>query len=270
MVKSTEYTDKVLDHFKNPRNVGTLEGPDVAVGRVGNPVCGDLMEIYIKVNDDVIKDIKFKTFGCGSAVATSSMVTEMVKGKKLDEAMQVTRKDVAQELDGLPPVKMHCSNLAADALHEAIKNYRIERGMPLGDIPLSHSVKVEPNAPIGGEQQYLGKGLYYKIDSIKNFKNKRVLVYYKNNQSLTDSLELTKVTGRVVLMTPYKEISAPPDLLKTVLRSDVKILYQSQILEIMGEGEVEKVKIHNLDEDETYELFIDAVILPPAQCEDLK
>ena len=91
-MKSTEYTEKVLDHFKNPRNVGTLEGPDVASGRVGNPICGDLMEIYIKVIDDKIDDIKFKTFGCGSAVATSSMITEMVKGKTLDEAMQVSRK----------------------------------------------------------------------------------------------------------------------------------------------------------------------------------
>ncbi|MFX1255334.1 MAG: iron-sulfur cluster assembly scaffold protein, partial [Promethearchaeota archaeon] len=102
-MKSTKYSEKVLDHFRNPRNVGTLEGDNVAVGRVGNPVCGDLMDIYIKVKNNKIVDIKFKTFGCGSAVATSSMVTEMAKGKTLDEAMKITRDDVADELEGLPP-----------------------------------------------------------------------------------------------------------------------------------------------------------------------
>ena len=124
-MKSTQYSEKTLEHFRNPRNVGTLEGANVAVGRVGNPVCGDMMDIYIKVTpDDRIEDIKFQTFGCGSAVATSSMVTELVVGMKLDEALKVTRGDVADALDGLPPIKMHCSNLAADALHEAIKNWR--------------------------------------------------------------------------------------------------------------------------------------------------
>lgn len=117
------YSEKVLDHFKNPRNVGELKDAD-AEGSVGNPVCGDMMTIYIKVDDDRIKDIKFKTFGCGAAIATSSMTTELAKGKTLEEAMDITRKDVADALDGLPPVKMHCSNLAADALHEAIKNYK--------------------------------------------------------------------------------------------------------------------------------------------------
>src|SRR5512136_3321801 len=121
-MKSTHYTEKTLDHFRNPHNVGTLEGPDVAVGRVGNPVCGDLMEIFIRVKDNKIDDIKFRTFGCGSAIAVSSMVTEMAKGKLLEEAMLITRKDVADELDGLPPQKMHCSNLGADALHAAIKD----------------------------------------------------------------------------------------------------------------------------------------------------
>ena len=115
-MKSTQYSEKTLEHFRNPRNVGTLEGDDVAVGRVGNPVCGDLMEMYIRVRDDRIDDIKFQTFGCGSAVATSSMTTELVKGMTLDEALEVTRRDVADALDGLPPIKMHCSNLAADAL----------------------------------------------------------------------------------------------------------------------------------------------------------
>ena len=123
-MKSTSYSEKTLDHFRNPRNVGMLEGDDVAVGRVGNPVCGDIMEMYLRIKDDRIVEIKFQTFGCGSAVATSSMTTELVLGMTLDEALEVTRKDVAEALDGLPPIKMHCSNLAADALHDAIKNWR--------------------------------------------------------------------------------------------------------------------------------------------------
>jgi nitrogen fixation NifU-like protein len=117
------YSKKVMDHFQNPRNVGTIENAD-GFGKVGNPVCGDLMEMYIKVENDIIKDIKFKTFGCGSAIATSSMVTELAIGKTVDEALEITRKDVADELDGLPPQKMHCSNLAADALHAAIEDYK--------------------------------------------------------------------------------------------------------------------------------------------------
>ena len=117
------YSEKVLEHFRNPRNVGELENPD-GVGIEGNPVCGDLMEIHIQVEDDRITDIKFKTFGCGSAIATSSMVTELAKGKTLDEALEISRQDVADELDGLPKQKMHCSNLAADALHKAIEDYR--------------------------------------------------------------------------------------------------------------------------------------------------
>jgi nitrogen fixation NifU-like protein len=121
------YSEKVLDHFRNPRNVGEIEDPD-GVGTVGNPVCGDVMAIYIKVNDDKIEDIKFKTFGCGAAIATTSMTTELAKGKTLDEALEITREDVADELGGLPPVKMHCSNLAADALHEAIEDYRKKKG----------------------------------------------------------------------------------------------------------------------------------------------
>jgi len=117
------YSEKVLDHFRSPRNVGELENPD-GVGVEGNPVCGDLMELHNKVEDDRITDIRFKTFGCGSAIATSSMVTELAKGKTLDEALEITRQTVADELDGLPKQKMHCSNLAADALHKAIENYR--------------------------------------------------------------------------------------------------------------------------------------------------
>ena len=123
------YSKKVMDHFMNPRNVGEIENPD-GYGKVGNPVCGDLMEMGIKVKDDVITDMKFKTFGCGSAIATSSMVTELAMGMHVDEAMKITRNDVASELDGLPPQKMHCSNLAADVLHEAIKDYKSKKKTP--------------------------------------------------------------------------------------------------------------------------------------------
>jgi len=116
------YTDKVLDHFRNPRNMGEIPDAD-GVGTVGNPVCGDLMSIYIKVKDNHIADIRFKTFGCGAAIATSSMITELAKGKTLEEAMKISRGDVADNLGGLPPIKMHCSNLAADGLHAAIQDY---------------------------------------------------------------------------------------------------------------------------------------------------
>jgi len=116
------YTEKVMEHFRNPRNMGEIPDAD-GVGTVGNPVCGDLMTMYIKVKDDHIEEIKFKTFGCGAAIATSSMTTELAKGKTLDEAMKITRASVAESLDGLPPIKMHCSNLAADALHAAIEDY---------------------------------------------------------------------------------------------------------------------------------------------------
>jgi nitrogen fixation NifU-like protein len=121
------YSDKVMENFKNPKNTGEIPDAD-GVGTVGNPVCGDMMTMYIKVKDNRIADIKFKTFGCGAAIATSSMTTEMAKGKTLEEALQITRKDVATELNGLPPVKMHCSNLAADALHAAIEDYYKKQG----------------------------------------------------------------------------------------------------------------------------------------------
>jgi nitrogen fixation NifU-like protein len=116
------YTQKVMDHFMNPRNVGRIDLAN-GVGEVGNTVCGDVMHIEIKVTDNIIEDIKFTTFGCAAAIATSSMVTELVKGKTLQEAEKITNKAVAEALDGLPPIKMHCSNLAADALHEAILDY---------------------------------------------------------------------------------------------------------------------------------------------------
>ncbi|PLX96466.1 MAG: Fe-S cluster assembly scaffold protein NifU [Desulfuromonas sp.] len=117
------YTDKVMDHFSNPRNVGEIENAN-GVGEVGNASCGDIMKIYLQVEDNIIKDVKFKTFGCGAAIATSSMVTEMAIGKTIEEALILTNQAVAEALDGLPPAKMHCSNLAADALHEAIKDYK--------------------------------------------------------------------------------------------------------------------------------------------------
>ena len=117
------YSEKVMDHFSNPRNVGELEKPS-GTGMVGNPACGDIMKLTIQVEGGIVKDVKFKTFGCGAAIATSSMVTERVKGKNLDEAEKISNSTVAEALDGLPPVKMHCSNLAADALHAAIEDYR--------------------------------------------------------------------------------------------------------------------------------------------------
>ena len=124
-----EYTEQVMDHFMNPRNMGEMENPD-GVGTVGNAKCGDIMRIYIKVEDNVITDVKFKTFGCGAAIATSSKATELVKGKTLDEALQITNKMVMESLGGLPPVKVHCSVLAEEALHAAIQDYkdRLEKG----------------------------------------------------------------------------------------------------------------------------------------------
>ncbi len=117
------YSEKVIDHFQNPRNVGEIKDAD-GTGEIGNPVCGDMMSFYIKVKDNIIEDVKFKTFGCGAAIAVSSMVSEMAKGKTLDEALQITNASVAKELGGLPPYKMHCSNLGADALHKAIEDYK--------------------------------------------------------------------------------------------------------------------------------------------------
>ena len=121
------YSEKVMDHFANPRNVGEIADAS-GVGEVGNAKCGDIMRIYLDVHDNIITDVKFKTFGCGAAIATSSMVTEMVMGKTIDEALAISNAAVAEALDGLPPAKMHCSNLAADALHEAIKDYIQKKG----------------------------------------------------------------------------------------------------------------------------------------------
>ncbi len=116
------YSEKVMEHFRNPRNVGEMENPD-GIGHVGNPVCGDIMELYIKVDSGIIVDAKFKTFGCGAAIATSSMVTELVKGKSVEEALKISNRVVAEALDGLPPIKLHCSVLAEEALKSAIDDY---------------------------------------------------------------------------------------------------------------------------------------------------
>lgn len=117
------YSEKVMDHFQNPRNVGEIERPD-GMGEVGNARCGDIMRISLKVENDIIIDVKFKTFGCGAAIASSSMATELIKGKSIDEALEITNKAVAEGLDGLPPVKMHCSVLAEEAIQKAIEDYK--------------------------------------------------------------------------------------------------------------------------------------------------
>jgi nitrogen fixation NifU-like protein len=255
--KSTDYSEKVMDHFRNPRNVGTLEGDDVAVGKVGNPTCGDIMEFFIRVQDDKIVDAKFRTFGCGSAIATSSMTTELVIGMSLDDALKVTRADVAEGLDGLPPIKMHCSNLAADALHDAIKNYR--RGK--GELPPVEEKEEEEIECLVGKDEYLDKGVYLSLEDSEEFKDKRTIVLHSGDESVKSALELTEYTDRVILLTPEKEIVTTPELKEELDHSDVKVLTESRLLEVRGEYEVEKVLIKNLDEDEDYELFVDAVLI---------
>ncbi len=267
-MKSTQYSEKTLDHFRNPRNVGVLEGDDVAVGRVGNPVCGDLMEMYVRVKDDRIDDIKFQTFGCGSAIATSSMITELVMGKTLDEALEVTRADVADALDGLPPVKMHCSNLAADALHDAIKNWRSGKRLePLGADEIAAAAKGCSSGATGettviqGTEDYAGKGVYASVADVTALADKRVLVLDKGVASARLALELTRVTPRVIFLTELDALALPDELASEIKRSDVKMLFQSRLLAVRGEGEVEKVLVHDVDEDSDYELFVDAVVL---------
>ena len=130
-----DYSEKVMEHFSNPRNVGEIENAD-GVGEAGNPKCGDIMKIYLKVKDNVIEDVKFKTFGCASAIASSSMATELIKGKTIDEAWNLTNSAVAEALDGLPPIKMHCSVLAEEAIHTALNDYRAKHGMEV--IPMKH------------------------------------------------------------------------------------------------------------------------------------
>ncbi|MHA1768941.1 MAG: Fe-S cluster assembly scaffold protein NifU [Candidatus Thorarchaeota archaeon] len=257
-MKSTKYSEKVLDHFRNPRNVGTLEGPDVVVGRVGNPVCGDQMELYIRIDGDRITDAKFRTFGCGSAIATTSMTTEMVKGMTLEDAMKLTRTDVAEELDGLPPIKMHCSNLAADALHEAIKNYRKGMGEIVED---EKDAETEGPECVIGKDDFVGKGVWTSVDDYGEFKDLRTLIVHSGDESVELALTLTDHIERVVLLTPDTRIMTTPELEKQLDESRVKVLAESRLLEIRGEFEVEKVLIHNIDEDDDYELFVDAVVI---------
>ena len=125
-----QYTEKVMDHFMNPRNVGEIDNPS-GVGTVGNPKCGDIMKVYLDIKDGIIEDVKFKTFGCGAAIATSSMATEIIKGKTIQEALKLTNKAVAEALDGLPPVKMHCSVLAEDAVKAALWDYAEKNGIAI-------------------------------------------------------------------------------------------------------------------------------------------
>ena len=262
-MKSTSYSDKVLDHFKNPRNVGEIEDAD-GVGRVGNPVCGDLMWIYIKIaknekDEEIISDIKFKTFGCGSAVSTSSMITEMAKGMTLDEAYKITRQNVADELDGLPPIKMHCSNLAADALKAAIDNYRLGTE-PEVEIVTSCQLDVRI---ILGIDDFLGKGVYKEVPAdLEEFREKRIIVVDSGDESLKLALRLTEYTGRVIVATSSKSVPGTVELRRKLKHSDVKILQESELIEIKGElDEVEKIVIHDFDEGENYELFVDIVIV---------
>jgi FeS cluster assembly scaffold protein NifU len=257
-----KYSEKVMDHFRNPRNVGSIENPD-GYGKVGNPVCGDLMEMFIKVGkndkgEDIIDDIKFRTFGCGSAVSTSSMVTEMAKGMKLDDAYKITRSDVAEELDGLPPIKMHCSNLAADALKAAINNYR-EGAKPEVEVITSCQLEVRV---ILGIDEFKGKGVYLEVPNLEELREKRVLIVDSGDESLELALKLTEYTGRVIVTTSAKDTPGTVEIAKKLKLSDVKILQQSEVTEVKGEiDEVEKVVIHDFDEDENYELFVDAVII---------
>lgn len=255
-MKSTQYSEKVLDHFRNPRNVGTLEGDDVAKGQVGNPVCGDLMEFYIRVKNNRLVDIKFKTFGCGSAIATASMITELARGKTIEEALKITRQDVADELDGLPPIKMHCSNLAADALKDAIKNYQEKQKTK----PPKKKTEVKKKE-IKGLDKFRDHGVYHAVENPSLFKDKRVLVVDKGEKSAQVALEIAKNTPRVVFVTAAKEVALESDLRKKLKQSDVKILLESEVIEIKGMNEVEQVRIHDLNEDEEYDLFMDAVVL---------
>ena len=262
-MKSTTYSDKVLEHFKNPRNVGEIEDAD-GIGRVGNPVCGDLMWIYLKIgknekDEDIIEDIKFKTFGCGSAVSTSSMITEMAKGMTLDEAYKITRQNVADELDGLPPIKMHCSNLAADALKAAIDNYRLGTEP---EIEIVTSCQLDVRIILGIDD-FLGKGVYKEVPTdLEEFREKRIIIVDSGDESLELALKLTEYTGRVIVVTSSKSVPGTVELRKKVKYSDIKLLQESELIEIKGElDEVEKIVIHDFDEDENYELFVDVVIV---------
>jgi nitrogen fixation NifU-like protein len=216
------------------------------------------MEVFIKVEGDRITDAKFRTFGCGSAIATTSMTTEMVIGMTLDEAMELTREDVADELDGLPPIKMHCSNLAADALHEAIVNYRRGKGE---SVPETETKKEDEPGCVIGQDEFLNKGVWFVVDDLEKFRDQRILILHSGDESVQQAIELTDVSDRVILLTPEKTVVTTQKLEEQLKDSKVKILYESRLLEIRGEYEVEKVLIRNLDEDEDYELFVDQVVI---------
>jgi len=267
-MKSTQYSEKTLEHFRDPRNVGTLEGPNVAMGRVGNPVCGDLMEMYIEVEDDRIKDIRFQTFGCGSAVATSSMTTELVKGMTLDEALKVSRGDVADALDGLPPIKMHCSNLAADALHEAVKNWRAGvRPEDVDTAPAATScgsggpAATAEAVEIAGLEDYEDKGVHRVVADPAALADQRVVVLDTGDAAAQTAIALTDHTARVVLMTRGKEPEVSAATRSALRLSDVKVLTEAQPLSLHGEGELERIRVHDLNEDEEYELTADAFVV---------
>lgn len=217
------------------------------------------MEFFIRVEDDKIVEAKFRTFGCGSAIATSSMTTEMVIGMTLDEALEVTRDDVATELDGLPPIKMHCSNLAADALHVAIREYKARQNPE--EIVEEKRDYVKPACVLPGQEEFLDKGVFLEVNDLNDFEDQRVLVLHTGDESVEAALELTSQTDRVILLTPEKEIVTTAELEKELENSSLKLLFQSRLLEIRGEYEVERVLINNLDEDEEYELFVDAVVI---------
>ena len=150
-----QYTEKVMEHFRHPRNMGEIPDAD-GIGEVGNPVCGDIMKIFLKIRENRIEDIRFQTFGCAAAIATSSMVTELAKGKTLEEAWAITNRDVADSLEGLPPIKMHCSLLAEEGIHKAINDYRKRQGLPLWEEKPGHAHEhgEEPacELPAGAEQ----------------------------------------------------------------------------------------------------------------------
>ena len=144
------YSEKVMDHFMHPRNVGTIEGAD-GVGEVGNAKCGDIMKIYLKIENNIIEDVKFETFGCGSAIASSSMATEMIKGKSIHEALELTNKAVAEALDGLPAHKMHCSVLAEEAIKNALKDYFDKNGIPYDHEKFGEMDHEQLHAQVHGE-----------------------------------------------------------------------------------------------------------------------
>ena len=226
----------------------------------------NIMKLFIQVKSkeekgksvEYIDDIKFQTLGCGAAIATSSMVTEMVKGISLVEAEKISNQTVAEALGGLPPVKIHCSNLAADALHEAITSYRKGRG----DI-IEEEEKPAAPAPgcVVGQDEYLDKGVWLAVDDPPAFKDLRTLILHSGDESVQTALELTEFTDRVILLTPEKSVVTTPEIQEQLVYSSVKVLTESRLLEIRGEFEVEKVLIFNIDEDEEYELFVDAVVI---------